>query len=142
MIWWVKFPNFVTILLNSFKKHDIWIWIFWNSDISSEGLEVGSGFLDSHVHSIRCVVQSLCEKCSYSELFWSAFFWIWTEYGEISSISPYSVRMWQNVDQNNSEYGHVSRSECYHYQTKSKWEIRELTKHFARLFKGKNTTCS
>ena len=33
------------------------------------------------------------KKCPYSELFWSAFSRIQTEYGEIRSISPYSVRM-------------------------------------------------
>ena len=53
---------------------------------------------------------SLREKCPYSELFWSAFSRIRTEYGEIRSISPYSVRMRENTDQNNSEYGHFSRS--------------------------------
>ena len=30
---------------------------------------------------------------------------------EILSISPYSVRMQENADQNKSEYGHFSRSE-------------------------------
>ena len=35
--------------------------------------------------------ESLREKCSCSELFWSAFSRIWTEYGEIFRISPYSV---------------------------------------------------
>ena len=38
---------------------------------------------------------------------------IWTEYGEILRIlriSPYSVRMWENTDQNNSEYRHFLRS--------------------------------
>ena len=54
---------------------------------------------------------SLHEKCLYSELFWSAFFLIWTEYGEILRISPYSVRMRENADQNNSEYGRFLRSE-------------------------------
>ena len=53
---------------------------------------------------------TLYKKCPYSELFWSAFSCIPTEYGEIRSISPYSVRMRENVDQNNSEYGHFSRS--------------------------------
>ena len=43
---------------------------------------------------------------SQREKFWSAFFHIWTEYGEILRISPYSVRMRENTDQNNSEYGH------------------------------------
>ena len=38
---------------------------------------------------------------------------IWTEYGEILRIvriSPYSVRMWENTDQNKSEYGYFLRS--------------------------------
>ena len=35
---------------------------------------------------------------------------IWTEYGEMWSISPYSVQMRKNVDEKNSEYGHFSRS--------------------------------
>ena len=48
--------------------------------------------------------------CPYSELFWSVFSRIWTEYGEILRISPYSVRMRENMDQNNSEYGYFSRS--------------------------------
>ena len=55
----------------------------------------------------------LCKKCPYSKLFWSAFFHIWTEYGDIRSISPYSVRMRENADQNNSQYGHFSRSDYY-----------------------------
>ena len=48
----------------------------------------------------------LREKCPYSELFWSAFSRIRIEYGEILLISPYSVGMQENADQNNSEYGH------------------------------------
>ena len=50
------------------------------------------------------------QKCTYSELFWTAFFRIRTEYGEIRSISPHLVRIRENVDQNNSEYRHFSRS--------------------------------
>ena len=49
-------------------------------------------------------------KCPYSELFSSAFSRICTKYGEILRVSPYSVRMRQNADQNNSEYGNVLRS--------------------------------
>ena len=48
---------------------------------------------------------TLSKKSPYSELFWSAFSRIRIEYGEILRISPYSVRMQENVDQNNSEYG-------------------------------------
>ena len=65
----------------------------------------------------------LLKQCLYEELFWSPFshiwtehrFWspfsrIWTEYGEIRSISPYSVRMRENGDQNNSSYEHFLSS--------------------------------
>ena len=45
--------------------------------------------------------QSLREKCSYSELFWSTF-------------SPYSVQKWENADQNNSEYGRLLSREYLH----------------------------
>ena len=47
---------------------------------------------------------ALCEKCPYSELFWSTFSRIQTEYGEILRISLNSVQMRENADQNNSEY--------------------------------------
>ena len=63
----------------------------------------------------------LCEKCPYSEFFWSVFSLIRTEYGEIRSIFPYSVRMRENTDQKNSKYGHFSRivhyshSECKNF---------------------------
>ena len=53
---------------------------------------------------------TLRKKCPYSELFWFVFFRIQTEYGEIRSISPYSVQMRENADHNNSECGHFSRS--------------------------------
>ena len=50
------------------------------------------------------------EKSPYLELFWSVFSRKWTEYGEILRVPPYSVRMWENTDQNNSEYRHFLRS--------------------------------
>ena len=53
---------------------------------------------------------SLRKTCPYSELFWTAFPRIRTEYREMRSISPYSVWMRENADQNNSEYEHFSRS--------------------------------
>ena len=54
------------------------------------------------------------EKCMYSMFFWSVFFWIWTKYGEIRSIS---IQMLENTDQKNSEYGHYSRSVHYSHWT-------------------------
>ena len=50
------------------------------------------------------------KKYPYSELFWTVFSRIQTEYGEIGSTSSYSVQMQENTDQNNSEYGRFSRS--------------------------------
>ena len=46
---------------------------------------------------------TLREKCPYLELFWFAFSRIRTEYEEIRSISPSSVWIWGNADQNNSK---------------------------------------
>ena len=48
---------------------------------------------------------ALRKKCPYSELFWSAFSLIRTEYGDIQSISLYSVQMRKNADWNNAKYG-------------------------------------
>ena len=51
------------------------------------------------------------ENTTYSGFFRSAFSRLWTEYGDILRISPYSVRMRENTDQNNSKYGNISDSE-------------------------------
>ena len=53
------------------------------------------------------------KKYPYSEFFWSKFSGIRTEYGEIRSISTYSVRIRENADQKNSEYRHFSGSENF-----------------------------
>ena len=50
--------------------------------------------------SSEFLLVTLREKCPYSELFWSVFSRIRTEYGEILRISLYSVRMRENTDQN------------------------------------------
>ena len=43
--------------------------------------------------------KSLRKNGPYLELFWSVFSRIWTEYGKIQSISPYSVRLQESTDQ-------------------------------------------
>ena len=69
--------------------------------------------IDGFLFSFQFVERdALRKRYSYSELFWSSFSRIRTEYGEIQSISPYSVQMPENAAQNNSEYGHFSRSDC------------------------------
>ena len=57
--------------------------------------------------------EALRERCAYWELLWSVFSGIWTEYGEILRISRYSVRMWENTEQNNLEYAHFLCSEDF-----------------------------
>ena len=68
-------------------------------------------FLDTFLW-LLCFV-SLREKWRYSEFFWSVFSRIRTECGEINRISPYSVKMRENTDQTNSEYGDSSHSVCF-----------------------------
>ena len=63
------------------------------------------------IETDQSLQKTLRKKCPYSELFWSTFSRTRNEYGEIWSISPYSVQMRENSDQNNSEYGRFSRSE-------------------------------
>ena len=41
----------------------------------------------------------LRKKNPNTEFFWSVFSLLWTEYDEIRSISPYSVRMRENTNQ-------------------------------------------
>ena len=47
--------------------------------------------------------ETLRKTCPYSELFWSGFSRIWTEY----------VGIRENTNQNNSEYGHFLRSKTF-----------------------------
>ena len=58
------------------------------------------------------IVDPLREKSLYLELFWSVFYRIRTEYCNIFPVSPYSVRMWENTDPNNSKYGYFVSSEA------------------------------
>ena len=71
---------------------------------------------------------SLREKCPYSELFWPAFSRIWIECGEILRISPNSVRMRKNPDQNNSEYRHFLRSDFWMISQMNKTTIFQMAK--------------
>ena len=71
---------------------------------------------------------ALREECPYSELFWSTFSRIRTEY---------SVRMRENADQNNSEYRHSFRSatDGYYFDWPSKSMWYDVPWHIVRNFK-------
>ena len=60
------------------------------------------------VSCLKLACGSHCMKCPYSELFWSAFSLIWTEYVFLLRISTYPVRMLENADQNNCKYRHLT----------------------------------
>ena len=72
------------------------------------------GCLGVHVLNVR--TKHCVKECSYLELFWSLFsqrvsLLLYRVSLCIQSISLYSVRMRENADQNNCEYGHFSLSE-------------------------------
>ena len=90
-------------------------WIFWRKLLKNFKKLLPSfaksSFLD--------VWLALRKKCPYSELFCSVFSRVRTEYGEILRNFPYSVRIRENPDQNNSEYGLCSCSVGSEYSSKS-----------------------
>ena len=57
------------------------------------------GILAHWVEILHAEVEALYEKCQYSGFFWFVLSRIWIEYGEIRSISPYSLQMQENTDQ-------------------------------------------
>ena len=60
--------------------------------------------------TLQLTYQHCVKSVRIRSKFQSVFFRIRTEYGEILRISPYSVRLRENTDQNNFEYGHFLRS--------------------------------
>ena len=74
--------------------------------------------------TIKMLSLPLREKCPYSEFFWFVVSPIQTELGEIRSISPYLVRMWENTGQRISEYGRFLRSVPLYYLTNTAQEIK------------------
>ena len=93
---WLKISNFEHYSLATWSKlWDLAILRFWN-----------------YFPIIRPTITAW--KCPYSGLFWSVFSRIRTENGEIRIVSPYSVQMRKNMDQNNSKYGHFSRGVSLH----------------------------
>ena len=73
------------------------------------------------METIEILQPTLHEKFPYSELFRSVFPCIRNKYWEIRCISQYSVRMRENADRNNSEYGHFSRSARHDLEAQRFW---------------------
>ena len=93
---WFSIANFL-ILPNTISKQREFIRIF------------------THIHSSLLTLH--CAKSvriwSFSSAYFPAFVLNIERYRETPSISPYSVRMRENTDQTNFEYGHFSRSVSY-----------------------------
>ena len=81
---------------------------------------------------------SLCEKCPYSELFWSVFS------PHFPTFGLNTVRMQENADQSNSKYGHLITQclnicilnwimELYHYNSIELWDFNWLSKHIEKI---------
>ena len=106
--------NFVSIQLKTFFNNLVPSVYFHYKRKAKKRLKLfwgrGCIFLAMCIMVIDCSCH--CMKSGRIRSFWSVFSRIRTEYGEILRIFPYSIRMRENTDQNNSEYGHFLRSLC------------------------------
>ena len=74
------------------------LYINWSSSLNLKYIENGLNIMKKPFGggwkngSYKFFENPLREKFPYSEFFWSVYSRIWTEYGEIRSISVYSVR--------------------------------------------------
>ena len=112
----IKFTNnfqtyHITLQMNLFSFIEVKSTIYWKTSRTCK-INVTTNTSDlSKWLSSRCLAEfTLREKCPYSEFFWSVFSRIRAKDKEILRISPHSIQMPQNTDQNNSEYGHFSRN--------------------------------
>ena len=98
-----KFTNIFQFRKFYFAKNllpfDIWIKFSRNPSLRRI-FKLSFSLKLSSLHTLQ--FRTLHRKFPYLELFWFAVSCI--------RISPYSVQMRENMDQNNSEYGHFSRN--------------------------------
>ena len=72
-------------------------------------IQISQFIFSADIH--QNIFQPLRKRCSYLELFWSAFSRIQNEYREILRIFPYALRMQKNTGHNNSKYRQFYLSE-------------------------------
>ena len=101
----INFPsanwdNFDKVNITTTNKRFCLIWCVEHNNTEMLCFSI---FDESKLKSARTTLR---KKCPYSELFCPYF----STLVYSRSISPYSIRMRENMDQNNSEYGHFSRS--------------------------------
>ena len=103
LLYWQKFPhgeilwnywNFIRNLKIYYKNRWSFHKNFCKSDFKVGKVKFPKMTRYQFQQPTYCKENGLLrKKCPYSELYWSAFSRIWTEYGEIRSICPYSVQM-------------------------------------------------
>ena len=103
-IYVVFWPVFQNMSVWSRKISLIQLPYFLNAEVQ---LIIG---IDNTIIEMFLSIGTLREMCLFLELLWSAFSHIWTKDGETLRISPHSVGMWENTDQNSSEPEHFLRS--------------------------------
>ena len=86
------------------------------------------------------LTSTLRKKCPYLRFFWSVFFRIRTEYGEILSTFQYSVRMREYTEKKNSGYGHFSRIDLELLQAPYSCS-RRIVWVCLTIFKGRRLKC-
>ena len=85
------------------------------STIASLGAKIAKYFVSVQVASAKVTIiltDALPKKCPFSDFLASVFSRVRTEYSV--QMHPYSVRIRENADQNNSKYGHFSHSDINH----------------------------
>ena len=70
-------------------------------------------------------------KVPYLEIFYSVFPRIQTQH--VRSVFLYTVRIWENMIQKNSEYGHLSCSDTLEKSSKLQKKKKNPTSSFARI---------
>ena len=107
-IWWV----FSAILLFAFFFSKVMSIFFWVLPPTLYLQELRStcwwaSFFASWLELIASNLLALHKRCLYLEFLWPVFSYIWTEYGDLLSKSPYSVQTWEEVGHKNSKYGQL-----------------------------------
>ena len=112
LTWFVNWLVIWNTRLNGFKDSNK-KKVAWNNISSSLDNKYSGEPMFSLANEMLFNWRHFLKSVQMGSFFWSVFSRFRTEYGEIQSISSYSVRMRENTDQKNSVFGHYSRSEIY-----------------------------
>ena len=105
-------------------KHKLEITYFSQNDLVLKILK----FFPSHFHRRHLLMFSLPIEKFFIVIKY-LFHWV-----KSVRIRSYSVRMRENTDQNNSEYGHILRSDqCFRYPPRGGWTFTTCNRRYHKL---------